>query len=138
MKFLLRRPLIYLLGLSLLLAGCGANTSAKANVGPTAGNVTAGEEIFAQRGCVACHSLEAGQVGVGPSLAGVASRSAQTIAGANYTGQAKTVEAYLFESITQPHTYVAADFSPIMPKTYGRDLTEQELADLISYLLTLK
>jgi cytochrome c len=42
------------------------------------------EELYQQR-CGACHSLEAGQNGIGPHLAGVIGRTAGSIEAANYS-----------------------------------------------------
>jgi hypothetical protein len=65
-------------------------------------------------------------------------RSAETIQRPHYTGQAKTVEAYLQESLLAPEVYVVPGFGAgLMPNTYGNDLTKQEIADLVAFMLTL-
>jgi len=83
--------------------------------------------------CAACHSLQENQTLVGPSLAGIATRAASRKDG-------YTVEQYLHESIVQPNTYIVESFgSPsVMPATFGEQMTKQDLADIIAYLLTLK
>lgn len=48
-----------------------------------AGDAAAGEKVFNK--CKACHSLEAGQNRVGPSLAGVIGRKAGTAEGFKYS-----------------------------------------------------
>lgn len=51
---------------------------------PAAAQATGGEALFKSR-CAACHSVEAGQNKVGPSLAGVIGRKAGSVPGARYS-----------------------------------------------------
>ena len=53
-------------------------------------------------GCGTCHSLEAGKVVVGPSLAGIATRADAIITSPGYPGAATSDEQFLRESITRP------------------------------------
>ena len=90
-------------------------------------------------GCSTCHSLEPGKKLVGPSLAGIATRAEQIIKSSDYKGSAKTVEEFLRESIVNPNAYVEKGFSPnIMYQNYGKDLSAQQIADLVAFLKTLK
>ena len=67
---------------------------------------------------------------VGPSLAGVAKRAATRKADF-------PAELYLYESITHPEAYVVDGFqSGIMPGNFRQRLNEQQLADLIAFLMT--
>lgn len=108
--------------------------------------IALGETIFrtAAPACSACHSLQPGADMAGPSLAGVATRAQQTIAAANYKGRAKDAAAYLSESITQPsaHTVAGAMYSTggvsFMPATYGKDLSPDQVAQLVAFLTTFK
>ncbi len=108
--------------------------------------IALGEIVFrtSAPACVACHSLQPGADGAGPSLAGVATRAQQTIAAADYKGQAKDAAAYLSESINQPsaHAVAGAMYSAsgvsFMPATYGKDLTPDQIAHLVAYLMTFK
>ncbi len=108
--------------------------------------IALGEIVFrtATPACVACHSLQPGVGGAGPSLAGVATRAQAMIASADYKGQAKDAAAYLNESITQPsaHTVAGAMYSAsgvsFMPATYGKDLSDEQIAHLVAYLMTFK
>ncbi len=95
--------------------------------------------------CKACHSLQPGEVLVGPSLAGIATVAAQRIRAPDYQGQAKTPEEYIRESIQQPNAYImepekyaAAPGVSKMPATLGNQMSAQDLADLIAFLMTLK
>src|SRR5512143_1016676 len=115
-----------------------------------AGDAAHGEQLFAQKvkqasgtnaPCTACHSLVPGEVQTGPSLAGVAGR-----AGTREPG--KSAEQYIRESIQQPSIYIVSDDpahnfkgangKSLMPDGLGNQMSPQDLADLIAYLLTLK
>ena len=140
------------------------NWEAEANAGPSvplnfkpvgsdtttplpAGDVARGADLFAQKvkagnnsnvPCKACHSLLPGQILVGPSLAGIG-----TLAASREPG--KSAEDYIRESIQNPNAYLVSD-SPAyltngkstMPAGLGNSLTDQDLADLIAYLASLK
>ena len=94
--------------------------------------------------CTACHSLQPGVQLAGPSMAGVAARAAETLASGDYTGAATDVEGYLHESIVDPsaHLVPGAMFSAngvsFMPNTYANDLTDEQIDQLVAYLMTLK
>lgn len=121
----------------LALAGCGG--------GPV-GDPENGEALFNQEtigqaapGCITCHSLQPGETKVGPALTGVASQAEQRITSADYMGEADSAEGYLRESILQPDAHVVDGFQPvIMYPEFGEELTEQQLNDLVAFLLTLE
>jgi len=80
-----------------------------------------------------------GQIIVGPSQFGVATRAAGTIADPAYTGSATDVDGYFRESITNPGAYAVDGFdSSLMYANYATDLTEEQITDLVAYLKTLK
>ena len=126
--------------LTVWLAACN-NASGNTLPDPTTldkGDAEAGQAVFTENGCMACHAVASdAPPGIGPSLAGVTSRSREIIQRPDYTGAAETVEAYLWESITNPSVYVAQDHGAAMPTTYQQSLEEQEIANLVAYLLTL-
>lgn len=94
--------------------------------------------------CMACHSLTPGADGAGPSLAGIVTRTEKLLASGDYKGKAKTVEAYLHESIEHPSAYLvpgdmySAGGTSFMPTTYGDHLTEEQINQLVAFLATLK
>jgi hypothetical protein len=97
-----------------------------------------GEELFTTpairggAGCRVCHSLRVGDDGVGPSLAGVASRAPGRVPGLS-------AEEYLQQSILDPGAYLVDGYrSGQMRAEVGERLTDAELADLIAYLLSLR
>jgi len=107
--------------------------------------VAMGEALFRQSppACFSCHSIQEGVVLVGPSLAGVGTRAAKTVASPNYKGSARTPEDYIRESILHPSAYVlpgptfSAGGQSIMPP-YGDALKPEQIDQLVAYLATFK
>ncbi len=142
--------LTLLLALGLVLSACGGGDkkeeaapaeapAAQEEAAPAAaGDPAKGEELFKQTtlngapGCITCHSLDPDVTLVGPSLAGVATRAAEREPG-------KSAEEYLRESILDPNAYVVEGFPEgVMPQNFGDVLSEEEINDLVAFLLTLK
>ncbi|MBL8096540.1 MAG: c-type cytochrome [Anaerolineales bacterium] len=126
---------------ALALAACGGGGSSDG-----AGDAARGEALFKQStigtasapGCATCHSLD-GSALVGPSQQGVVARAEAAIASAEYKGTAKTVEEYLRESIVSPDVFVEQGFTAgVMYQNFGKELSEQEIKDLVAFLLTQK
>ena len=97
-----------------------------------AGDPEQGKKAFAK--CRACHQLEAGKNGVGPSLKGVFGRKSGTAEGFKYSDamKAKAVtwdEKTISEYIADPKTYV-----PGNKMVFPGIKKESEVADLIAYL----
>lgn len=94
--------------LLVLSAFCGIMAVA----GPVAaqqGDAEAGEKVFNR--CKACHSIEAGQNRVGPSLAGVVGRKSGSAAGFTYSDAMKNsnltwTEENLDKYLTDPKGFV--------------------------------
>ncbi len=82
-------------------------------------------------GCRVCHSLVPGKVVVGPSLDGVATRAASRVPG-------MSAEDYLRQSIVDPGAYVVDGFPDAMLRNFDELLTDQEIDDLVAFLLTLE
>lgn len=147
----MRKPilLIAILAITLTLAACGggggSQPAAPAQGG--VGNAANGQTLFAQpvlngnAGCSTCHSLEAGKVLVGPSLAGIGTRAATTVAG-------QSAEQYVHTSIVKPNEHLAkgcnvndpnADCTAsLMPQDWEQKLTPQQINDLVAFLMTQK
>jgi cytochrome c oxidase subunit 2 len=82
-----------------------------------------GQSLFTSLGCGSCHVLQdAGSQGqVGPDLDNVL---------------ADADEEFVRQSIVEPDAEIAEGFQPgVMPKTYGEQLSEQQLDALVEYLL---
>ena len=89
---------------------------------------TRGDELLARFDCVACH--RAGAVnGVAPAFSGIAARAAER-------RPPLSAAAYLYESITRPQAHIVEGFVGAMPQDYAARLTDQQLGDIIAYLLT--
>lgn len=89
-------------------------------------------KVNGQYPCVACHSLEPGSALVGPSLATIGATAATRRDG-------YTAELYIHESIVLPNAYVVEGFNQgIMPQVFAAQMTKQDLADLIAFLMTKK
>lgn len=145
--------LVAVLAIAVMLAACGGGSSAPAapaaqQPAPAAGgDVNNGKALFSQSvlagnaGCITCHSLEAGKVLVGPTMAGIGTRAASTVPG-------QTAEEYLRESIANTNAFLAKGCNAndpqvqcaagIMPQDWPQKLSEQQIDDLVAYLLTLK
>jgi len=71
-------------------------------------------------------------MGLGPSLATVGTEAGNRVA-------ATSAVDYLRESIVAPDAHIVEGFaSGLMPPAYGDELTEQQVTDLVAFLLTLK
>ncbi len=125
-KLVVLLTVILVLGLS--ACGTGSDTA------PSEGDPQAGEQVFdnvAAPACGLCHSLQPEQTLVGPSLAGIAAEAGQMVSG-------QSAEEYLRNSIVDPDAFVVEGFQAgIMPSNYGSQLSEEQITDLVAYLLTL-
>lgn len=102
--------------------------------------VERGQAVFlGNGGCGGCHTIEGldGAVGqVGPVLTQIASVASGRVAG-------QTAAAYITESIINPPAFIVDECplgpcADVMPKDLGTRLTQDEIDDLITYLLTLE
>lgn len=92
-----------------------------------------GQAVFLQAGCAACHTISGISSGnIGPVLDGLATRAATRVSGL-------TAEEYIHQSIVEPSAYVVEGFTDgVMPQTFADVLTEEQIADLVAFLLTLQ
>jgi hypothetical protein len=135
--FFMRLPmfkLVMFIAFALVMSGCAGSPPMSA---PIAGDVERGTQLFAQgRGeippCSTCHQTVTGQFGftIGPNLERIGERAGTQVDGL-------TEEEYLRQSILEPERYVVSGYRDIMYPDYGAHLTEQNIQDLIAYLLTL-
>ena len=123
---------------ALALTACGGGASD----GPVVGDAARGEELYnratlgkkSSEGCVACHNYDEtqGDESDAPYTAGTATKAEGRVPGLS-------AEEYILESIVNPDAYIVEGFNAgDMYQTWEEDLSEQEIADLVAYLLTEK
>ena len=135
--------ILMILLLSFALAACGGGGDEPADGGgetSSVGNVANGESLFndsiigaaSAPGCITCHSLEPGVVIVGPSHSDIGARAETAVSG-------MSPEEYLRESIKEPNAQITEGFTEgVMHQTYGEELTNTQINDLVAFMLTLK
>jgi mono/diheme cytochrome c family protein len=100
------------------------------------GDIAAGGELFETEleltgpdsACSTCHTLD-GIDGRSPSLAGISARAVERVEGLSDID-------YLRQSILDPAAFEEQEWPAVMPRTYADSLTEQQVNDLIAFLLT--
>ena len=108
---------------------------------PTADNATGnaenGELLFntfqASTGfaCATCHLVDSENTLIGPGLLNVAMRAETRVDGQSATD-------YLYTSIVEPSAYVVeGQPDGLMPQTWAQIYDEDEINDLVAYLMTL-
>ena len=123
---------LFALAVSLAVAACGGEevvsptpeTVVGSVAGPTVpeGTAEAGKAVFVDNGCGSCHVFEA------------AASSGTTGPNLNESLQGKD-ELYIYNSIVNPDAEIAEGFQPgLMPKTYGEQLDDKQLGDLVAFL----
>lgn len=97
------------------------------------GSPTSGELLYdAEFGCTDCHRNGASA----PDTVGTVARiRTERLTLPQFAGY--TIEEYIIESITRPGDFVVDGYSSgLMPANFGARMTDQQLADIVSYLLT--
>lgn len=77
--------------------------------------------------CIACH--QAGTNQLAPSWVGLAERAASE-------RPPLTAAAYVYESIVDPGAFIVEGYNDVMPHDYRTRMSQQELADILAYLLS--
>lgn len=127
--------------LSLGIVACESQAGAKENqVLPppeSIGNPTNGALIFGEwhgeaPACSFCHVVEGTSSKTGPSLDGIASMAGKRVSGLDAVD-------YLRESILDPSAYIAdGKDKSRMYKHFGDVFNDEEINDIIAYLITLE
>ncbi len=121
------------MGAALAAAPVPAPTVIKDATGATfTGDATAGESTFRQ--CAACHKIEVGKNGIGPSLHGVSGRKAGTVPGYNFSGPMKNSkltwdDQTLADYLENPRKKVVGT-----KMTYAGLRKPQDRANVIAYI----
>lgn len=95
--------------------------------------IARGQQIYTSAGCGGCHAIQGISNGVvGPGLSQIGEVAATRKDG-------YSAEDYIRESILNPNAYVVDGYQPnIMPQNYSQQLSDQELDDLVAFLLAQK
>ena len=135
-----------IMAIGIALAACGGGGEEPPAAGgeegpavgqPTVGDPEVGEDIFGTRledepgrhACAECHTLGERSPSGFPSLLGLSEDAGGRIEG-------MSAEEFLRESIVDPSAFVDEEyFDNVMPKVYGEILTEEEIDNLIAFLL---
>ena len=91
-----------------------------------------GEVLAEGQGCLQCHTTD-GQLASGPSWKGLAGSTRPLVSGEEVLAD----DAYLFNSIVDPHSQVVEGYDAIMPEFYSDQLNEQQINDLVEYIKSL-
>jgi cytochrome c oxidase subunit 2 len=94
--------------------------------------VAQGQRLSQQLGCTRCHSTD-GTRHIGPTWADLFGREERLESG----DRVRVDEAYLTESMMDPHAKVVAGYRPVMPSFQGR-LAGGDVAALIEFIKSLR
>ncbi len=122
---------------ALALVACGADSAEVEGsyAELPLGDPVNGEELYNMSvelapACSNCHMVEGDDLG-GPSLEGYAN-----IAGERVEGQ--SAGEYTYQAIIAVDDYLTPGWNNVMYSRYGSRLTDQDIADITAYLLTLE
>ena len=97
------------------------------------GDASRGETLFAESingspACSTCHSLDAVRL-VGPGLGNYAENAETRVEG-------QSAEEYTYRAIVRPAGFLVDGYGNLMYTQYQSKLAEQDIADLIAFVLT--
>ncbi|MEE2975040.1 MAG: cytochrome c oxidase subunit II [Thermodesulfobacteriota bacterium] len=92
-----------------------------------------GKGLYQSAGCVACHSIDGSEGGVGPTWKGLFGKNREFDDGSSGTAD----ENYLRESIEIPSAKIVKGYMPVMP-AYKGVLNDSQITALIEYIKSLK
>lgn len=95
--------------------------------------VARGAQLAQQYGCLACHSTD-GTALVGPTWQGIYGSTEALQDGTTVVVD----DAYLHESIVDPAAKIVQGFPNVMPPTVAADMTEEQIADVIEFIKSLR
>lgn len=126
---------LFALGLLLIIGACASDPPKIALEDLPQGDAERGAALFRESikgapSCSSCHQLNSAR-STGPGFEGYAQRAGRRVEG-------ESAATYTYYSIIRPARYVVSGYSNVMPSNYEEVLSEQQLADLIAYLLTLE
>ena len=87
-----------------------------------------GAELVREHSCTTCH-VAGVDVGIAPPFAGLVEAAATR-------RPPLSAADYLYESIVDPQAYIVEGYSGAMPQNFDEQLSDEELGDILAYLLT--
>lgn len=124
------RRTLFIIFIFLFLAACGEKPPEATPTPALTAQEALGSSVFS-RECGACHSLAEDTVIVGPSMFGIASRADAQVGG-------QDAHTYILSSILKPDSYLVDGFENLMPSTFGKSLTGEEVDAIVAFLLTME
>jgi cytochrome c2 len=115
-----------------LAAGVGLALAATA-AAQAAGDPKKGEQVFNAQ-CKACHSLEAGKNGIGPTLHGLLGRKAGAVSGYSYSAAMKSSGVVWNDDTLKPYLADPHKFIPGDKMMFAGIKNAAQLDDLLAYL----
>jgi mono/diheme cytochrome c family protein len=118
---------LLLFAMTIMLGACGSSEPE-----PTPTPTLTQEEKFGQqvfiRECGACHSLADETVIVGPSLYGISDWAGLRV-------PTQDAQTYLLTAVLSPDAYLVEGYENLMPATFGKTLTGEELDAVVAFLM---
>ena len=105
------------------------------------GDAERGKKLALKWRCITCHvtNESAPRFGAEQGLSAMQLRAEMRIADAAYTGFATTPEEYLIEAIIDQSIYISeGEWEYEMDDKYNEELSEEDLADIIAWILTVE
>jgi cytochrome c oxidase subunit 2 len=95
--------------------------------------VARGQQVFLNSGCTGCHTISGLSAGtVGPNLTQIGTTAETRVEG-------QSAEEYIRQSILMPNEHIVEGFPQnVMPQNFGELLSQDQLNDLVSFLLAQK
>ena len=88
-----------------------------------------GETVALANGCIGCHAVDPAVTMTGPTWHNLADTAANRAPG-------QSPASYIHESIVSPNAYIVPNYpSGVMPATYEEMISQEDLANLVAYLL---
>ncbi|MGW8144704.1 MAG: cytochrome c oxidase subunit II [Anaerolineales bacterium] len=95
--------------------------------------VVRGQAIAQQFGCLSCHSTDGSEL-TGPTWMGIFGSEVTLEDGTSVVVD----QAYIINSIRDPHSQVVAGFENIMPVDISADMTDAQIDDVIAFIESLQ
>lgn len=94
-------------------------------------DVSNGETVALTFGCVGCHALDPNQTMTGPTWHNMGDTAVVRIPD-------ESPALYLYQSIVQPGVYIVPGYpANIMPANFGETMSDEQIATMVAYLLSL-